>query len=70
MSTISGQNSSNTSFYKRHGRHASVLLHPVGLELLKFYAKLKAEGMDDAVDLPPLAENLAMKLQSVLRLRE
>jgi hypothetical protein len=69
MSTISGWNSSDASFYRRHGRRASLLCHPVGLEVLKLYAKLKEEGIDDVVDLP-LAESLAKNLQPVVRQRE
>jgi hypothetical protein len=67
-STISGRNSSNASFYKRHGRRASLLCHPHGLQMLKEYAKLKEKGLDET-DLE-FAERLATKLQGVVRERE
>jgi hypothetical protein len=69
MSTISGWNSSNASFYRRQGRRASLLCHPVGLEVLKFYAKLKEEGIHEGLD-SSFAEILATKLEPVVRQKE
>jgi hypothetical protein len=37
MATISGRNRSAASFYKHHDRWASLLIHPNGLQLLKYY---------------------------------
>jgi hypothetical protein len=69
MSTISGWNSSNASFYRRQGRRASLLCHPVGLEVLKFYAKVKEEGIHEGLD-SSFAEILATKLEPVVRQKE
>ena len=44
--SISVRIKSNTSFYNRHGHLSSLLCHPLGLELLKHYDKLKKNGFD------------------------
>jgi len=69
MANTSTQNSSNASFYKRHGRRSSFLCHPIGLELLKKYASLKENGIDKIVG-KALANSLATNLQPVVRKNE
>ena len=64
--TISSRNSSNASFYRRHGRRGSLLCHPVGLEVLKEYKKLKKAGIDNELD-SSFADILAKALQPVVR---
>jgi hypothetical protein len=64
-SFISERNSSNVSFYKRHGCRASLLCHPAGLKVLKGYAKLMKNGLSDTALVS--AKSLAMKLANVVR---
>jgi hypothetical protein len=47
MVSISVRNNTNASFYARHGRRSSLLIHPHGLELLQYYADMKQKPMSD-----------------------
>lgn len=47
---ISRRNASNTSFYDNHERRSSLLCHPIGVEMLRCYFKLKERGLDDQND--------------------
>jgi hypothetical protein len=67
-SSISVGNSTNDSFYRRHGQRSTLLIHPHGLKVLEFYARLKqaeqSEGRSSLVD------SVAEGLESVLYKRE
>ena len=68
MRSISVRNNTNASFYRRHGRRASFLIHPYGLRIVEFYSKEKQKppSVDDAA----LANALATEIAKVLGERE
>lgn len=68
--SISYRNSSNTSFYERHGRRASLLCHPAGLELLEKYKVVKAREERDPDPDKEFALRLAHAIQPVIRKKE
>ena len=68
MASISVRNNTNASFYRRHGRRASLLLHPHGLHLLKFYVDQKKSPMSGR-DIKFVNE-IANTVQEVVREKE
>jgi hypothetical protein len=44
VSSVVSRNSTNQSFFDRHNRRASLLIHPHGLALLKHYKELKTKA--------------------------
>jgi hypothetical protein len=70
MVSISVGNNTNASFYARHGRRSSLLSHPHGLKLLKFYAKNEKKPINLNPKDTDLANALAVSLAAVVREKE
>jgi hypothetical protein len=68
MASISVRNNTNTSFYRRHGRRSSLLIHPDGLKLLEFYANEKKSPT--SARSAEFANELAWSLEQVVRGKE
>jgi len=68
--SISYRNISNTSFYERHGRCASLLCHPAGLGLLEKYKVVKTREERDPVPDKEFASRRALHMRFNLSLEK